>query len=296
MMLLGLDHLIVAVSNLEAATVDWTRLLGRAASWHGAHPGFGTRNALFRLDGFYLELLAADAPDAGFLAAFVCDALGEREERPFGMALAVHDIEATVAGLRARGVGVLDAADGQGIDSTSGVRRTWRSAFIDPATVRGLRLLLIEHTSGPELLPTSERLGDDPSAECDDLDHAVVFTEDLDASRALWVDRMGLAVAWSRDFPDRGTRNLGLALGGVVLELIQRTDRAPRERPDTLWGAAWRVRDCARAASRLRAAGIPVDQPRDGLLPGTLVATVRWRRTPTLLLEVRSGATPSGRR
>jgi hypothetical protein len=93
------------------------------------------------------------------------------------------------------------------------------------------------------------------------------------------------ACAWRRDFPERRTRNLGLDLGGVVLELIQRTDRAPRGRDDVLWGIAYRVADCALAALRVRAAGIEIDPPRDGLDPDTRVASVRWERAPTLLIE-----------
>jgi hypothetical protein len=52
-----------------------------------------------------------------------------------------------------------------------------------------------------------------------------------------------------------------------------------------LWGVAYRVADGAAAVARLRAAGATVDDPRPGLAPGTRVGTVRWQRTPTLLIE-----------
>ena len=53
-----LDHVVIAVHNLDAATMDYTALLGRAPSWHGSHPTYGTKNTLFRIDNTYVELLA----------------------------------------------------------------------------------------------------------------------------------------------------------------------------------------------------------------------------------------------
>ena len=57
---LALDHVVIAVADLETATSDYVALLGRAPSWRGSHPQYGTRNTLFRIDNTYLELLAPD--------------------------------------------------------------------------------------------------------------------------------------------------------------------------------------------------------------------------------------------
>jgi catechol 2,3-dioxygenase-like lactoylglutathione lyase family enzyme len=292
----ALDHLILAVADLEAAARVWADLLGRSPSWRGSHPALGSANALFRFGGCYLELLASDPAREGFLGTLVRDALDGRAERPFGLALGADDVDAAVTRLRGRGVELLDPSNGEGREETSGVRRTWRSALGMPETVRGLRMLVIQHTSPPELLPIATPATVDASSVCDALDHVVVFTEDLDASRRLWRDTFELADAWSADFPARNTRNRGLLFKGanepgasssndVVLELIQRIDREARGRPDVLWGTAFRVADCARAVERLRGSGILVDDPRPGLLSGTTVATVRWQRTPVLLLS-----------
>jgi catechol 2,3-dioxygenase-like lactoylglutathione lyase family enzyme len=292
----ALDHLIIAVADLDAAARAWANLLGRSPSWRGSHPALGSANALFRFGGCYLELLASDPTREGFLGTMVRDALDGREERPFGLALGVDDVDAAVAHLRGRGVELLDPSNGEGREETSGVRRTWRSALVVPETVRGLRVLVLQHTSPPELLPIGTPAAVDASSVCDALDHVVVFTEDLDASRRLWMDSFELADAWCADFPARNTRNRGLLFErandtepsssrDVVLELIQRTDREARGRSDVLWGTAFRVADCARAVERLREGGVAVDDPRPGLLSGTTVATVRWQRTPVLLLS-----------
>lgn len=282
-MLNALDHVVLGVSDLDAARGQYRVLVGREPSWHGAHPALGTRNSLFRLDNTYLELLAPDPSIAGPLGEMLRDSLGTREERPFALALGVRDLDQAVA--RAEKVGLRPAvpAPGHGLDQASGRRRDWRSAFLDRAATRGLRLFLIEHRSPPDALPIAPPLGDARSV-CSAIDHVVVFTEDLAASRKLWGDGLGLTQAWQRDFPERRTRNLGLDLAGITVELIERTDRSAAGRPDTLWGVALRVADCDRAAMRIRAAGIEVDDPRPGLLGGTQVATVRWRGTPALLI------------
>jgi catechol 2,3-dioxygenase-like lactoylglutathione lyase family enzyme len=287
-----LDHLVLAVADLEAARADYQALLGREPSWQGRHPTFGTRNVLFRLANTYLELLAADVP-GGPLADVVTAALHDRTERPFALALGVPDVARAVADGRTRGLVAGDAAPGEGRDDATGTLRTWRSAFVDPASVRGVQLLLIEHTTAADALPPAPLT--DPAAAaaaCDAVDHVVVFTEDLDASLAVWADRIGLRVAWRRDFPERATRNVGLDLGGTIVELIQRTDRAPSGRPDVFWGIAYRVRDAAAAVARVAGAACDAGPVREGLMPGTRVANVRWPRSATLLIE--AGAAPHG--
>lgn len=278
-----LDHVVLAVRDLDAARTDYVALLGRAPSWRGRHPSFGTRNVLFRLANTYVELLAPDVR-GGPLADVVAAALHDRAERPFALAIGVSDVAYAVEEARRRGLEVGDAAPGDGRDDATGAVRTWRSAFVDPATARGVRLMLIEHTTPPGALPPAPLAGP-AEAVCEAVDHVVVFTEDLDASLAVWTGRVGLRVAWRRDFPERSTRNAGLDLGGTVVELIQRTDRAPSGRPDVLWGVAYRVGDADAAVRRLGDVPVGTDAVRAGLFPGTRVATVRWPRTATLLLE-----------
>ena len=50
------DHIIIAVEELEQASADYALMLGRAPSWRGTHPDYGSANTLFRLDNCYLEL------------------------------------------------------------------------------------------------------------------------------------------------------------------------------------------------------------------------------------------------
>lgn len=61
-MLLGIDHLVIAVTSLEAATRDYTEL-GFTVVPGGRHTGIGTYNSLIAFeDGSYLELIGFYEP------------------------------------------------------------------------------------------------------------------------------------------------------------------------------------------------------------------------------------------
>lgn len=82
--LAGIDHVVVAVRDLERARMGWTRL-GFTLTPHGRHLGQGTANYCIMFARDYLELLGAVEPDgeAGRLAAFLA-----RREGPMALALA----------------------------------------------------------------------------------------------------------------------------------------------------------------------------------------------------------------
>jgi hypothetical protein len=80
-----IDHLVLAVRDLDAARAAYQRL-GFTLTPVARHP-FGTKNSLVQLDGVFLELLAVDDPariaepdeNAFSFAAFNRDYLTERE-------------------------------------------------------------------------------------------------------------------------------------------------------------------------------------------------------------------------
>lgn len=277
----SIDHVTLAVADVGTATAAYSALLGRAPSWLGHHPTYGTRNALFRLDNTYVELLAGSATTPA--PAMLRDAIGNRLERPFALAIGVADIDAAVELVRSRGVQVTDPTDGEGIEDHSERRRTWRNAWLDSATTRGVQLMLVQHTSAPDLLPPATTTAD-PESVCTGVDHLVMFTPDLEATLRFWAETFGIGERWRRDFPQRGTRNVGLVLDRITIECVTQLSAPPAGARDRFWGVAYRTPNCDRAAERIRAGGIEIDAARPGLAPRTRVATVRWQRTPTLLL------------
>ena len=50
----AIDHIILAVDDLDRATAEYSTLLGRLPSWRGTHPDHGTANTLFKLGNAYI--------------------------------------------------------------------------------------------------------------------------------------------------------------------------------------------------------------------------------------------------
>ena len=302
---LTLDHLVIAVRDLPLAERNYTRLLGREPSWRGSHPTYGTSNVLYRLDNTYIELLSPaegagggrdprpvthDPGPASGWAIALRNHLDRAGEGLYAIALGTDDIDAAVARARERGLTVADPAAGDGVDQTTGARRAWRNARIDPKTTRGVVAFFIQHSSPPDALPFAP-----PAAGrglVTGVDHTVVVSPALDAALALWRDALGLdlrrTVDWS---PER--RLHFLRLGDTILELAGRPEttaegggEAATRDPspatpragwggDALWGVSYRVDDLAAHVARLRAAGIEVSDARTGRADRTLVADLK---------------------
>jgi len=272
-MLTCLDHVVVAVSDLEIATETYWMLLGRTPSWRGTHPTLGTANALFRLSNTYLELLAPGG--SGRLADALRSRLALEGEGILGLAFGTSDAAACAAELRARGLPAAEPAEGMGRDSSTGAVRTWRSILLPTSATRGIVLCAVEHRSPPDALPLS--VPDSPGGETiSGLDHVVIASADLDAAAALYRDGLGLRLALDRRFERRGLRLLFFRVGGVTVELAGQFAGAPdKVEPDRATGLAWRTEDVAAARARLVAAGFEVSEVRQGQKPGTRVCTVR---------------------
>jgi catechol 2,3-dioxygenase-like lactoylglutathione lyase family enzyme len=271
-MLKSLDHVVIAVRDLDAATATYGKLLGRAPSWRGTHPGAGTANTLFRLERTYAELLSPVG--RGPLADALRAHLAGRGEGPFALAFGTDDAGACAARLRACGLSPSDPIDGHGRDALAGAVRAWRTVPLPTADTRGVQLFAIEHRSPPAALPPAAAV--DAGSAVYGIDHVVIMTADADAAAVLYRDRLGLRLAFDRRFEERRVRLLFFRVGGVTVELAaplaSATDAAL---PDRFWGISWRVPDVDAARGRLAASGFDVSEARQGHRPGTRVCTVR---------------------
>jgi catechol 2,3-dioxygenase-like lactoylglutathione lyase family enzyme len=284
-MLQTLDHVIVAVRDLEAATATYTALLGRAPSWRGAHPGMGTANTLFRLANTYLELLAPveDGPTAAMLRARL-DADGEGL---IGLAFGSDDADETVRAFRARCLSPTDPIPGTGRDTRTGAERAWKNVILPTTDSRGPLVFAIEHLSKPDALPLVAPDGKSEAA-VSALDHMVVRTADVEATRVFYGESLGLRLALDRTFENRSVRLIFFRVGGVTVEVASRLGVAPEPAtPDRLWGLAWQVPDAEAAHARLAGAGIEVSEVRAGHKAGTRVFTVEGEThgVATLVIE-----------
>jgi catechol 2,3-dioxygenase-like lactoylglutathione lyase family enzyme len=268
-----IDHAVIAVRDLDAASAVYTALLGRRASWRGNHPGMGTANVLFRLDNTYLELLGPSGP--GWLGDALRQHLDSAGEGPFALAFGTADIHAAVSSLRAAELRFGDSVDGEGRDGDR--RRTWKISAIPATDTRGLNLFIVQHLTAPDALPFAEPAADQASAVAG-VDHFVIMTSDPDGARGFYGDKLELRLALDRDFPERGVRLLFFRIGGITLECAAPSVADPSGAgSDQFWGISYRVPDIERARDRVAAAGIDVSEVRKGQRPGTRVCTVRDR-------------------
>ena len=279
-----LDHVIVAVRDLDDATHRYATLFSRGPSWRGDHPGWGTANTLFRLDNTYLELITPHGD--GALGRTLSARLDQRGDGPVGLAFATSDLPTAHAQLDANGLEPPPVSPGLGRDSDTGSVRHWRSTLLPEARTRGVLMIAIEHES-PDHLPEAVPAGPEDTIVTG-IDHAVVQTSDADGAITLYRDQLGLRLALDRSFPDWGMRVVFLRVGGVTVELAQPLRDAPLPAgTDQVWGLSWRVPNADAARARLAHAGLEVSEVRPGRKPGTRVVSVHGGTcgVPTLLIE-----------
>lgn len=111
-MLINLEHLGLAVHDLEAATALYTTLLGAAPykKEHVASEHVDT--VFFRVGGSKIELLAGTSPDSA-----VTKFLAKKPEGIHHVAFEVDDIRAEMARLRGEGFVLLNEEPKHGADN-----------------------------------------------------------------------------------------------------------------------------------------------------------------------------------
>jgi len=273
-----IDHIIIAVSDLAQASTDYSALLGRAPSWRGIHPNYGTANTLFKLDNIYIELLTPQGE--GMAADVINGILAKRGDCLGGLVFGTDTAEGFIAHARAKGLEASDPVPGHGTNEISGAERRWHNMFWDPAAARGIFSFCIEHdetSTLPDALPT----GGEPISG---VDHVVVKTRSADAAKTFYGEQLGIRLALEQDVPEWGGTQLFFRASSMSIEVIA-SDKAPEQ--DELWGLALKTQDIAATHTRLTTSGIKVSEIRDGRKPGTRVCTTKSHSmgVPTLLIQ-----------
>ena len=124
-----IDHMLLAVGDLEASTSNFRDALGMNVMVGGEHPGGGTYNSLAHVRSAYLELIAVNDPTAEKAKQFVRHL--ESGDAPYTFALAVSDLDATIGQLRKRGLDAEQSYDGSR-RTPGGTLLRWRAAFLRP--------------------------------------------------------------------------------------------------------------------------------------------------------------------
>ena len=277
-MIKSIDHILVAVKDLEKAVRDYSLVFGFGPTWQGNHPSLGTKNALFPLENMYLELIAID--DEGPLAETVNEHLKKNGESIFGLALETDNIELAKNELSASFNTDLEISDGKGVNNISKDERRWRNIFIPKKFSRGIFTLLIQHTKG--ILSEHDISGESNISR---MDHVVINSNDPDGLVDLYGDKYGIRLALDQFVEKWGGRMLFFRTDHTTIEAIGIKKDGPAE--DFLWGLAWTTKDIKKTHKRLVDSGVNVTDIKDGRKPKTLVATIKSHcaDVPTLLIE-----------
>lgn len=278
-MIKSIDHILIAVKNLEESSLQYEKVLGLKPTWRGKHPSLGTENILFPLENLYLELIAGTSD--GFLADQVNDHIKENGESIFGIALEVENIEEVLQSKEYSNFQNIKVTSGEGINLDSGSKREWKNIMLPKESTRGVFTLLIEHTSG--ILPRYESFEND---QIERLDHVVINSNDPDGLIELYRDTYGIRLALDQFVEKWGGRMLFFRTNQTTIEAIGIKNDA--DKPiDTAWGLAWTTKDIKKTHARLVSEGVEISDVKDGRKPNTLVATIKSHtcNIPTLLIE-----------
>ena len=272
------DHLIIAVKDLNEAEQDYKKLFGMNPVWRGEHKELGTANVIFNLKNTYLELLAAKGEGLG--AMLVNSAIVESGDGLIGVVFGVENIKEASKSLIEKGFAITDISDGEGRNNSSNELRKWKNFFLPQELSRGIFSFIIEHTEG-----SLKKLDEYPSDSINKLDHLVINTNDADGFIHVYQDIFKIRLALDKVIEHWDSRMLFFRLNRTTIEVVEKRDE--KESKDSLWGLAWEVENIKEAHKRLIDNGVEITPIKKGLKKNTLVSTIKshTHNVPTLLIE-----------
>ena|SRR5579883_2466241 len=131
-MITGVDHVVIAVKDYEAAIKQFETIYNQPAVDRGEPPGAGFKNVFFRFPGGSAVELVSPTNDQGPVGRRVASG----GEGVYLMALQVDDLQATLKDLRAKGVRLIgDPGEGNPVKG---------QVFIHPSAAGGVLTQLVE--------------------------------------------------------------------------------------------------------------------------------------------------------
>jgi catechol 2,3-dioxygenase-like lactoylglutathione lyase family enzyme len=277
----GLDHVVVLVGDIAAATTAYQTLFARTPAWRNT--GDGADRVLFTLDNMTLELMSPQGD--GATADRIRAVMSEQGEGLASLCFRTGDIAKLHRRLDRLTLKPEPVAEVESRDATTGAALSCKRTRAATDATRGVRLFFLELAKER---PLSVRT---TPASITAMDHVVISTADPERAAALYGARLGLDMALDRSHPDWG-RLMFFRCGDLIVEVVHRPGKdadakATVPMHDRLWGLSWRVADIDATRARLVSVGVDVSDVRTGRKPGTRVLTVRNGTCgiPTLLVE-----------
>jgi hypothetical protein len=208
-----LDHVLIAVTELESAAEAFEERFGLASVEGGRHPAWGTANRIVPLGSNYLELVGvmdkAVAAESAF-GRWVAEG-ASATGRPIGWAVRTDAIDEVATRL---GLGVVDGSR----TTPSGQRLRWRSAGVEQAMAAPALPFFIQWEPGTALPGTTAITH--PAAP------VTISRLDLEGDRERldeWLGVHDLPIVVRDGRPRLGSVRLTTGRGDVVLSAEERS-------------------------------------------------------------------------
>ena len=216
-MISALDHIALAVRDLDAAVDGYARLLGLTPNWIGGDGG--ARHAWFQLPNMALDVIAPYGE--GAFGDTIRSHLDAHGEGIWAMAFTVPDIEAAHTLLGRRGVAGTKPHPTRSTHD-DGRKRYWTTSSLDAAATGGLNILLCAPPRDGVAWPQSEATGDGAVSA---LDHVVIHTPNPDRALGLYGAKLGLDLRLDRSNADWQVRQLFFRCDDSLVEVAASLNR-----------------------------------------------------------------------
>ncbi|WP_340647174.1 VOC family protein, partial [Phenylobacterium sp.] len=212
-MITGLDHIALAVNDLDVAIAGYRALLGREPNWIGGDGG--ARHAWFQLPNMALDIITPHGE--GAFGDTIAKHLAEHGEGIWAVAFTVENAEAAQKLAERRGLrGSVPGPTRSTHDD--GRKRYWTTSALNAADTGGLNILLVDPPRSGEPWPLSAPVDSEASA-VSELDHVVINTANPDRALAIYGAKLGLDLRLDRANEQWGVRQLFFRCGSAVVEM-----------------------------------------------------------------------------
>ena len=257
-----LDHVLIAVRDLNKAAPTFIHNLGFTLTPEGVHPGRGTHNRLIVFGAEYLELIAIRDPSEAVSRPTMSSFLKSREG-VYMFALGADDIARATSSLREREVPVGDPQQGSRQGTAVAPGYTWQAAAISADATPGSETFVIQHHQTMEQRYHTASFN--PSEHHNGamgVYSLALAVRDAEAASARWSHAFGLKRTALEDIPSRGVRRARIELGRCYLDYLSPLRDGPLTAFLNDYGEApymltVKVEKLSHAAALLAESGVP---------------------------------------
>jgi predicted enzyme related to lactoylglutathione lyase len=245
-----LDHVSIAVSDLEGAVDDYQTLFNTTVSNRASS---NENEAWFYTGNIWLRLHQSDDASGLHHMAFACADWAKAQRRIKQFSLAVDEPSAP--------------------ESQNSV------VHLKTERTRGVSLSMM-----PQETPSQDAVN--TVRDVTGLDHVVIKTAQPEHTGYVYGSILGLDCRMDLSNQKWDSRLIFYRCGDLIVELYHPLSSGDQSAPDSFFGLTWRVADINATRSRLIDSGVAVSELRKGRKPSTAVFTVKshTQEVPTLFI------------